>query len=92
MPSGLHHELTMAAEREHISLNRYVTEALAASLSAPGGITETENQSASAEAVQDATPQRRRSFRMLLAANMIVMLSAAAAAIALVILALERGI
>jgi RNA polymerase sigma-B factor len=74
MPSDLHQELTVAAEREQVSLNRYVTETLASSLSEPD------------------RPARRRGFRVLLAANVIVMIAAAAAAIALLILALERGI
>lgn len=35
MPSDLHQELTAAAEREQVSLNRYVTDTLASSLSEP---------------------------------------------------------
>ena len=93
MPSDLHQELTVAAEREQVSLNRYVTDALAASVS------ESEPEFATpGEAAADPRPAeptvsgRRRSFRVLVAANVIVMLAAAAAAIALLILALERGI
>lgn len=89
MPSTLHQELSLAAEREQISLNRYVTETLAASVSAGGNLTRTEG--AVEPAGRSARP-RRRSFRMLLAANVTVMVFAAAAAVALLILALERGI
>lgn len=91
MPSELHQQLAFAAEREHVSLNRFVTEALAASLAADGAATAGERDTSDASTA--ATPsQRRRGFRMLLAANVIVIVIAAAAAIALLILALERGI
>jgi predicted HicB family RNase H-like nuclease/DNA-binding CsgD family transcriptional regulator len=84
MPSELHQQLASAAEREQVSLNRYVTETLAASLSA--------SDAAEHEAADTSQGRHGRSFRMLLAANAIVMISAAAAVVALLILALERGI
>ncbi len=91
MPSDLHQELSVAAEREHVSLNRFVTASLAASVSSLG-------TSSSRLPVADighdpgSPARRRRSFGMLLAANVIVIVFATAAAIALLILALERGI
>lgn len=91
MPSELHQELALAAERDDISLNRYVTEALAASVGGSATAVASERPAVRFEAGPSA-PAPRRSFRMLLAANVIVMVLAAAAAIALVILALERGI
>jgi predicted RNase H-like HicB family nuclease len=89
MPSALHQELSLAAEREQISLNRYVTDTLAASISSPGAGTSGEGAD---ESRSSSRTPRKRSFRMLLAANVVVMVFAAAAAIALLILALERGI
>jgi RNA polymerase sigma-B factor len=91
MPSMLHQQLTEAAERDQVSLNRYVNQTLAASLTTPasgpvagGRVAEEENEGS-------PVPQRR-SFRMLLAANVIVMVVAAAAAIVLLILAVQQGL
>jgi RNA polymerase sigma-B factor len=84
MPSELHQQLASAAEREQVSLNRYVTDALAASVTA--------TSAAEPHAAPASEARPRRGFRMLLAANVIVMMSAAVAAVALLILALERGI
>lgn len=84
MPSELHQELTHAAEREQVSLNRFVTETLAQSLSVEPG-------APSATGAPPA-PARRRSFRMLVAANLVVIVVAAVAAVVLLVLALERGI
>ncbi len=86
MPSELHQELSQAAEREQVSLNRYVTQALAESVS-PHAAAEADG----ADATRAAAP-RRRGFRMLVAANLVVIVIAAAAAITLLVLALERGI
>ena len=90
MPSDLHQELAVAAEREQVSLNRYVTDALAASLDDPAP--QTNDRVADRAAARGAKDRRRPSFRVLLAANVVVIFVAAAAAIALLILALERGI
>jgi RNA polymerase sigma-B factor len=92
MPGDLHQELAQAAERENVSLNRYVTSTLAASVS-PADTTAPPSggQLAVDTPPVSATP-RRRNLRMLLAANIVLIVVAAAAAIALVILALERGI
>lgn len=88
MPSTLHQELSEAAEREQISLNRYVNDTLAASLT-PG---ESGGVAYGSRPASGAPPVPRRSFRMLLAANVIVMVGAAAAAIVLLILAFEQGL
>jgi RNA polymerase sigma-B factor len=89
MPSTLHQELSEAAEREQVSLNRYVNETLAASVGGPGPGPGATDQSATAAT---ASLPQRRSFRMLLAANVIVMVVAGAAAIVLLILALQQGL
>jgi predicted RNase H-like HicB family nuclease len=91
MPSALHETLTHAAEREHVSLNRFVTDALASSVapttadsSTPGAPADLDDPS------RTQAPPRR--FRILLLANVALITLAAAAAITLLILALERGI
>jgi RNA polymerase sigma-B factor len=91
MPSDLHHELSLAAERERVSLNRFVTAALAASVSSTGASLSAGPVAGIGHA-SGSSAQRKRSFRMLLAANVMVIVFATAAAIALLILALERGI
>ena len=80
MPSELHEQLAAAAEREDISLNRYVNDALSSSV--------------------DVTPDepkdvRRRSapaVRLALATNLVIVVLAAVVAVALLVLALQRGI
>jgi RNA polymerase sigma-B factor len=90
MPSDLHAELSRAAEREQVSLNRFVTAQLAAAVaSSPSPAPEQVGSEASAPA---APPGRKRSLRVLLAANVLVMVLAAAAAVALLVLAIERGV
>lgn len=87
MPSTLHEELSVAAERRHVSLNRFVTDALAAAVSeAPSDGTP---EPATAPEVP---PSRRKRLRMLVAANVAVTVLAAVVAVTLLILALERGI
>lgn len=97
MPSTLHADLARAAERRNVSLNRFVTDALAASLSRP----ETEEPPAPARTPgpgrdgarpADTSPRSGRSLRVALAANLVVVGLAAAAAIVLLVLALQRGI
>lgn len=91
MPSTLHEELTRAAEREQVSLNRFVTTQLAAAVASSASPTPAYGPTPGG--TPDATrPRRKRSFRVLLAANLAVIILAAAAAIALLVIALERGI
>ena len=86
MPGNLHEQLTRAAEREHVSLNRFITDRLAGSVSGDDEPTEPEPES-------PVSPlEGRRRFRMLLAANIVVIVLAVLVAIALLVLALERGI
>jgi RNA polymerase sigma-B factor len=88
MPSTLHRELSEAAEREQVSLNRYVNDTLAASLTPEeAGAIDSADDGAAAPA-----PPPRRNFKMLFAANVIVMVVAAVAAIVLLILAFEQGL
>lgn len=86
MPSTLHEELARAAERENVSLNRFVTDKLSDSVT--DGPTAHESESALPATSQSA----RHRFRMLLVANVVVIVLAALVAIGLLVLALERGI
>jgi RNA polymerase sigma-B factor len=88
MPGALHEQLTQAAEREHVSLNRFITETLSESVS--GGAEREEPEAETKDVV--AKPDRSSRFRMLLVANIVVILLAALVAITLVVLALNRGI
>jgi RNA polymerase sigma-B factor len=87
MPSALHEELSLAAERQHVSLNRFVTDSLAAAVSSTPGDAEAEGDEAAAP-----SPSRRRRLRMLVMANVVVTVVAAGVAVTLLVLALERGI
>ena len=88
MPRELHGQLAQAAERKHVSLNRFVTDALAASVKSPRQTTTTEQSQAEAS----PAPSPARSLRIALAANLVVVVIAALLAVALLVLALERGI
>jgi RNA polymerase sigma-B factor len=98
MPSALHEELTRAAEREQVSLNRFVTARLAASVAPSGSPAPTATPMPASPGIAiSADPSsvpshRRHSFRLLLAVNLAVIILAAAAAITLLVLALQRGI
>ena len=83
MPSELHEQLAQAAEREDVSLNRYVTEALSSTVDPDVGM-----------ATDDvaAPPLHGRSLRLALAANFAIVVIAAVAAVVLLVLALQRGI
>ena len=102
MPSELHEQLARAAERDDISLNRFVTEALARSLGAaavapvsaetPVPFESRRNSKAPAE---PATPTPRLSpsaVRVALATNLVVVVVAGLIALILLVLALQRGI
>jgi RNA polymerase sigma-B factor len=91
MPSTLHQELSEAAEREQVSLNRYVNDTLAASLAPDeeGAVERPDGIDAPADSIR---PAAKRNFRMLLAANVIVMVVAGVAAVVLLILAFEQGL
>ena len=81
MPSELHEQLAAAAEREDISLNRYVNDAL----------------SSSVDGTKDDADRggRRRSvpaLRVALATNLVIVVVAGVVAVVLLVLALQRGI
>lgn len=107
MPSALHEQLARAAEQEQVSLNRFVTDTLAARLSpasappalapdhaaAPDGPSAERAASAPSDPPEKAAPRLSpRTVRLVLAANLVVVVFAAAVAVALLVLALQRGI
>ena len=83
MPSELHEQLAQAAEREDVSLNRYVTEALSSSVAPDAGVV-TDDVA--------APPLQGRTLRLALAANFAIVVIAGVAALVLLVLALQRGI
>jgi hypothetical protein len=97
MSGELHEQLVQAAARENVSLNRYVTGALADS------VTGTATQDArTVPPGEGGTPPPRppaapgrnpaRSLRVALAANVVVVVLAVAVAVVLLVLAIQRGI
>jgi RNA polymerase sigma-B factor len=79
MDGVLHERLSDAAKHDHISLNRFVTERLAESLSP-------------ARSVREGEQPLDRRLRVAMIANIVIIVLAAAAAIALVVLAISRGL
>ncbi|HYB28382.1 MAG TPA: sigma-70 family RNA polymerase sigma factor [Solirubrobacteraceae bacterium] len=79
MPSELHEQLAQAAEREDLSLNRYVTQALSTSVEP--------DRPAGGESRPGA-----RTLRVAVATNLVIVVVASVVAIALLVLALQRGI
>ncbi|HTX30559.1 MAG TPA: sigma-70 family RNA polymerase sigma factor [Solirubrobacteraceae bacterium] len=89
MPGTLHEQLSQAAEREHLSLNRFITQTLTESVSGEdASVARDENESESPV----ATPEGQRRFRLLLMTNLVIIAFAVVVAIALLVLALDRGI
>ena len=83
MPSELHEQLAHAAEREDVSLNRYVTQALSSTVDPDAGVG-TDHSA--------APPLQGRSLRLALATNFTIVVVAAVVAVVLLVLALQRGI
>lgn len=87
MPSELHEQLAHAAEREEVSLNRFVNEALTSSVDGP--------ESSPDEEEADAPSSLRlsaRAVRVALATNLAIVLVAGVAAVVLLVLAVQRGV
>jgi RNA polymerase sigma-B factor len=96
MPGPLHEQLAAAAKRERLSLNRFVTKVLAASVS-PAGTPPRGDASVppSEQTVEPSPPSRRepsRALRLALATNLLVVVLAALAAVVLFLLALQSGL
>ena len=98
MSGELHQQLAQAAEREQVSLNRFVTDALAKS------VTGESRETPSAAGIPAAEPpppahdradherNSRRTLRMVLAANLVLVVLAGTIAVVLLVLALQRGL
>ncbi len=93
MSGDLHQQLAQAAEREQVSLNRFVTDALAESVTIDGP-----GEPGTAEPVTaeppPAEPGRnpRRTLQMVLAANLVLVVLAGTIAVVLLVLALNQGL
>ena len=105
MPKSLHAELASAAERQQVSLNRFVTDVLSSAVEqdlpdeAPGTAASelpppVTGSASQIEAGGRAGPRRTspRSIRLVLATNMVVVILAGIVALVLLILALQRGV
>jgi RNA polymerase sigma-B factor len=96
MPGALHSQLARAAERDHLSLNRYITNVLAASVS-PASAILAEPQAPAQPGAETREPghrlalKRSRGFRLALATNVALIVITAAAALVLLVLALHNG-
>jgi hypothetical protein len=96
MPSELHEQLARAAERDEVSLNRFVTEALATSLrpdaTAPASPETSRNSKAPAEPAAPSPRLSSSTVRVALATNLVIVVAAGLVAVILLVLALQRGI
>ncbi|HEY2319256.1 MAG TPA: sigma-70 family RNA polymerase sigma factor [Solirubrobacteraceae bacterium] len=97
MSGELHEQLVQAAARENVSLNRYVTGALADSVAGTAtqdARTVPPGEGGTPPPRPPAAPGRNpaRSLRVALAANVVVVVLAVAVAVVLLVLAIQRGI
>jgi RNA polymerase sigma-B factor len=95
MPGALHTQLAQAAEHEHLSLNRFITKVLAASVSPAMAPAPDAAAQAPGEAIEQQHPASHkpsRAFRIALAINIAVVVLAGLAAIVLLVLALQNGV
>jgi HicB-like protein involved in pilus formation len=97
MPSELHEQLARAAEREDVSINSFVTRALATSVgtaaTAPAAPPETSGKAkAPAEPPTSSSRLSPSAVRLALATNLVVVVVAGLVAVILLVLALQRGI
>jgi RNA polymerase sigma-B factor len=94
MPAALHTQLAQAAEREHLSLNRFITKILATSIS-PTAVKPIDQPTLAPHSPDEqplATAGRpSRAFRVAIAVNIAVVVTAALAAGVLLYLALRHG-
>jgi RNA polymerase sigma-B factor len=105
MSSDLHQQLAQAAEREQLSLNRFVTGVLAEAVAAadsgrpdaePGAVAR-QPDAPRADAPRTGAPEPpsanpTRTLRVALAVNLVVVVVAVTVAVVLLVLALQRGI
>ena len=85
MPPSLHGELANAAEREAVSLNKFITNTLAAAVDPP------EAESRDGRPASESRTAGRRWLRAAFITNIVVVVAVGAVAVILVVAALERG-
>lgn len=93
MPGALHEQLAGAAERENVSLNRFVTQALAASVAPPRPTQQSaleQPPTTALESLPGTQRQPARAVRVALLTNLIVIVLVGLVAVALLVLALMR--
>jgi RNA polymerase sigma-B factor len=93
MPSDLHQQLALAAEQEHVSLNRFITDALTASVTQEPASSSGPSEPPPVDAPSGAMAGTRgtRALRVALATNLVMVVVAGLAALALLVLAVQRG-
>jgi RNA polymerase sigma-B factor len=93
MPGALHAQLARAAEREQLSLNRFVTKVLASSVSPsrPAKPPAATQGSQVTEPAESSERKRSRGLRLALATNLALVVVAGLAAIVLLVLAAQNG-
>jgi HicB family len=82
MPATLHEELARASDRDGVSLNQFITSALAGAVG-----WKREDVRTGVADTRETTNERPRSLRILLVANLVLVATAAVAAIAFLIAA-----
>jgi RNA polymerase sigma-B factor len=95
MPGALHAQLAGAAEREHLSLNRFVVNALTTSLGSTAGAQPSPDAEPPSETVERQVIARgkpSRALRLALLGTVALVVVAAAAAVVLLVFALQRGV
>jgi RNA polymerase sigma-B factor len=92
MPSELHEQLAQAAERDEVSLNRFVTQALTTSVDPAESTSVDPAESASVDPAERPASSTARKLKLAVATNLVVVVLAAVAAIVLLVLALQRGL
>jgi predicted RNase H-like HicB family nuclease len=96
MPGSLHEQLVNAAKREQLSLNRFVTNVLAASVSSAASPERPDAAARSSQHTAELSPGARRepsrALRVALATNLIVVVLAGLAAVVMLVLAVQSGI
>jgi RNA polymerase sigma-B factor len=94
MPSELHERLAQAADREDVSLNRYVNDALSSLVET--GSSPAREGAAGAASPNGPTPGPRRvsapALRVALVTNLAVVVLASVVAVVLLVFALQRGV
>jgi RNA polymerase sigma-B factor len=92
MPSELHEQLAQAAERDEISLNRYVTQALSTSVDPAESSSGRRDEAAPIDPAESSAASTARKLKLAVATNLVVVVLAAVAAVVLLVLALQRGL